>query len=135
MTARWRDFGLVTGASLLAGLAVLALVPAGCGTVTGPGATVQPPVTQCTIYAYQNDARVTVTAPDAHATCAQFISAFSSGGGPFWDYAWTAPQEGGFGVVCTMTSGSVTATVRDDGGQMIGQEVCSDLASSGWTES
>jgi hypothetical protein len=93
-----------------------------------------PSATSCTVYAYGHDARITFSGTDASLFCSRFIKNFSSPYGNYWDSAYSAPQENGLSVVCSLTDAGITATVNDDGEQDIGQSVCSSLVQDGWTE-
>jgi len=116
---------------ILAGIVAM-LTLASCGSTTITPAAI--PITHCVIYAYGHDARVFVLGPGADGLCGKMIKTYAASGILF-DYTPTVPQEGGFGTVCTMTSHATVVTVADDGGQDIGQAVCTALASAGWAES
>jgi hypothetical protein len=87
----------------------------------------------CTIYDSGFDARLTITSGSPQGECSLLAKDFSSGGS-FWTSQSQAPSEPPLGMVCIMQDGGNTAEVADDGGQIVGQQVCSDLLSSGWTE-
>jgi hypothetical protein len=88
----------------------------------------------CKIQAHGYDATITVTGPAPATTeCGTLIQELSSGG-YFWSYQVRPPQEGGWGTVCSLTDGSWSMLVQDDGGQDIGTQVCSSAVSAGWSE-
>ncbi len=111
----------------------LALGLAGCGGSSQASGDPTPTISTCTIYAQGHDARITVAGSNGTSECDKLIQNFS-GLGAFWSYQATAPQEGRWGQVCDVFSDGMEAVVYDDGGQDIGQEVCSDFTSAGWTE-
>jgi hypothetical protein len=126
------ETGSTTGGTLAWSTGTTTQAEQNAGT-QGEAQTADASAGSCTIYAYGNDARVYLTGPDDQAECTQFIQAFSAGG-DYWDEIYSFPSEPPLETVCVLYSGNDMAVVRDDGGQDIGQQVCSDLVSSGWVE-
>jgi hypothetical protein len=126
---------MVISAALLT-LAVCGSRPAISGngvTYGNPPATVRPVVepSACAIYDSGHDVRIFVTST-RRSECSALAASLSRGG----DF-WTAqPQETSdpLSMVCVMHGKGTVAEVIDGGGQIIGQEACSDFVSSGWTE-
>jgi hypothetical protein len=118
-----------------AGLAALALALLGCAPA-GRSQPAQAPVQgSCRIQASGYDVTITVTGPaPATAECGTLIRDLSAGG-YYWSYQVRVPQEGGWGTVCSLANGSWTMLVQDDGGQFVGQQVCSGAMSAGWSAS
>ena len=122
---------------------------AGCGTSAAhtaatpvasqlaatPVVSESPALSTCTIYAQQHDARIAVS-PGDQAKCDELIKDLA-GGGAFWSYTPNRQAVGDLQQACDMTSpnGTYEAVVLDDSGGFIGQDVCSGMASSGWTTS
>jgi hypothetical protein len=130
-----------------AAAAVIACGVAGCGIGTArtaatpaaatPVAASQPAALSdtCTIYAQQHDAQIVIS-PGDQAECNELIKDLA-GGDAFWSYTPNGQAVGSLQQACDMTSpnGTYEAVVLDDSGGYIGQDVCSGMASAGWTAS
>ena len=130
-----------------AAAAVIACGLAGCGigaphTAASPAAATPAGASQpaalsdtCTTYAQQHDAQIVIS-PGGQAECNELIKDLA-GGDAFWSYTPNGQSVGNLQQACDMTSpdGTYEAVVLDDSGGFIGQDVCSGMASSGWTAS
>jgi hypothetical protein len=87
------------------------------------------------IYAQQHDAQIAVS-PGDQAECNELIKDLASGVA-FWSYTPNGQAIADLQQACDMTSPNSTyeAVVLDDSGGFISQDVCSAMASSGWTTS
>lgn len=118
--------------------AVIACGAAGCATSAAhttvtPAAS--PSLDVCTIYAQQHDAQIAVS-PSDQTECNELIKDLA-GGDAFWSYTPNGQALSDLQRACDMTSpdGTYEAVVLDESGGYIGQDVCSGMASSGWTTS
>lgn len=98
-----------------------------------PAATAAPSLDVCTLYAQQHDAQIQVSPGDT-SQCGELIKDLASSG-TFWSYTPNGGSLLSLTVACDVTSpdGNYEAVALDDSGGFLGQEVCSDFASSGWT--
>jgi hypothetical protein len=100
-----------------------------------PAAAQSAALSTCTIYAQQHDAQIVIS-PGDQAECNELIKDMA-GGDAFWSYTPNGQAVANLQQACDMTSpnGTYEAVVLDDSGGFIGQDVCSGMASSGWTTS
>jgi hypothetical protein len=95
--------------------------------------------TSCTLYLSGDNATITFASLDLQVSpeCQQFITG-SAQGGNLWSNNPSTSSSGGASqaVVCSLldTSGRVTATVSDTGGDFQSEPVCTALIGAGWTE-
>lgn len=91
--------------------------------------------TPCTVYLYGDDARVSVTSTDGSTPAGECRSLATSlsGGGAFWTLQTITPRNTP-SVVCALEKDQWVIVVRDDGGQIYGQSLCSNLPQNGWSE-
>jgi hypothetical protein len=123
--------------------AIIACGAAGCATsaahtTVAPAASPQsaaPSLDVCTIYAQQHDAQVAVS-PSDQTECNELIKDLA-GSDAFWSYTPNGQALSDLQRACDMTSpdGTYEAVVLDESGGYIGQDVCSGMASGGWTTS
>jgi hypothetical protein len=126
--------GCAAAAGCSTGAAHTAATPASQIAAT-PVASESPALSTCTIYAQQHDAQIIVS-PGDQAECNELIKDLASGGA-FWSYTPNGQALADLQQACDMTSpdGTYEAVVLDDSEGFIGQDVCSGMASSGWTTS
>ena len=112
-----------------------AATPAAAQTAATPAVAQSAALSTCTIYAQQHDAQIAVS-PGDQAECNELIKDLA-GGDAFWSYTPNGQAVGDLQQACDMTSpgGTYEAVALDVSGGFIGQDVCSGMASSGWTTS
>jgi hypothetical protein len=87
----------------------------------------------CTIGESGHDAQITLSGNGTSgSTCSRFGQSLAQDAGGFWQ---VETQDSGLALVCVMDlPGGSTATVMDDGGELIGEQLCQDLQAAGDTE-
>ena len=86
--------------------------------------------TDCALSVQSHDAVVNVSGPQAAPNCVAILHMGLSDGTLL---AQPGTLSGTLSQVCSLTSGSNTATVLDDAAQHYGQEICGILSGQGWS--